>query len=204
MDTGRCCSWDTCAFRMTLPATWLSWTMEDSSKTGPQLGLLGHHWHVWRRAGPGRPCRHTTSLAKTFLPPADGSPSPPGSRAAPALPAAGSDPKSCLAAGRGIPHGCSPNALLTALTYQASDESQDQRAQMKECRLHPPFLFRLLLITAGASPPTAPQSPGIPRGRNPPPAGGCRVPAQCHGREIFFGSWISTSPARWRAGCWIS
>ena len=33
----------------------------------------------------------------------------------------GSDPKTCPAAGHGSPRGCSPNALLTALTYQAGD-----------------------------------------------------------------------------------
>lgn len=50
--------------------------------------------------------------------------------------------------GHGSPHRHSPNALLTALTYQAGDESWDQSAQMKERSLHPPFLSRLLLITA--------------------------------------------------------
>lgn len=44
-----------------------------------------------------------------------------GERSSPSPTSGGSDPKTRPAAGCGSPHGCSPNTLLTALTYQASD-----------------------------------------------------------------------------------
>lgn len=124
MGTGQCCSLGhTCL--QDVPAGCPAklghegrlWNRE----INPQPSLLGHHWHIWRWAGPRCHCRHATGLAKTFLPPADSSPSPPGSGAALAPPAGGSNPKTCPATGCGSPHGCSTNILLTALTYQAGD-----------------------------------------------------------------------------------